>query len=213
MLLLVSTGLFLQLPVVLSTAFARGDDHESVTPSSGATQIVEGFHGELLSTMRQAEKLGYEGRVARLRPVIHRVFDLPFMGRKSAGRHWKTLSEAQRAKLQEAFARLSVATYAERFDGYSGESFATLAESEATHGMRMVQTRLLRQDKDDVELTYRLRPKEGSWKIIDVLLGGTVSELAMRRAQYSAMIRRKGFDQLIRALEDKIYAYARTSSP
>ena len=45
---------------------------------------------------------------------------------------------------------------------------------------------------------------DGEWKIIDIYLNGTVSELALRRSEYSSMIKREGFDSLIVALNDKI---------
>ena len=40
--------------------------------------------------------------------------------------------------------------------------------------------------------------------MIDVYLGGTVSELAMKRAEYTSVLERDGFDALVSALERKI---------
>ena len=45
---------------------------------------------------------------------------------------------------------------------------------------------------------------DGEWKIIDVYLNGTVSELALRRSEYSSLIQREGLDSLIVALNQKI---------
>jgi phospholipid transport system substrate-binding protein len=65
---------------------------------------------------------------------------------------------------------------------------------------------------DPVQLNYRLRPVDGSWKIIDVYLNGTVSELALRRSEYSSLIQREGLEGLLTALTDKIAAFASGSA-
>ena len=54
------------------------------------------------------------------------------------------------------------------------------------------------------QLNYRLRPVSAKWKIIDVYLNGTVSELALRRSEYSSLIQREGLDSLLVALNQKI---------
>jgi phospholipid transport system substrate-binding protein len=45
--------------------------------------------------------------------------------------------------------------------------------------------------------------KKGSsgWRIIDIFMHGTVSELALRRAEYSSALERDGLDKVIQNLE------------
>jgi phospholipid transport system substrate-binding protein len=59
-----------------------------------------------------------------------------------------------------------------------------------------------------VQLDYRLRSGPDGWRIIDVFMNGTVSELALRRSEYSAVLDRDGFDGLIAALDGKIAEFA-----
>ncbi|MGI9431564.1 MAG: ABC transporter substrate-binding protein, partial [Myxococcota bacterium] len=47
---------------------------------------------------------------------------------------------------------------------------------------------------------------EGAWRIIDVFLNGTVSELALRRSEYSSVIRSDGYEALRDGLREKIAA-------
>jgi phospholipid transport system substrate-binding protein len=67
----------------------------------------------------------------------------------------------------------------------------------------MVRTRIIFVDEDPIELDYRLRNAEGSWRIIDVFMNGTVSELALRRSEYSSVFKRDGFELLLSSLEEK----------
>jgi phospholipid transport system substrate-binding protein len=59
-------------------------------------------------------------------------------------------------------------------------------------------------NEDDVQLNYRLIEKNGEWRVIDVYLNGTVSELALRRSEYSSALKREGFDELLASIETKI---------
>lgn len=173
---------------------------ESEPPSA----VVETLHETLIGVMKDAGTLGYDGRYDRLAPVLNQVFDIPFMAEKSVGRHWKTASEAQRAELLGTFNRFIIANYAGRFDGYGDQSFETLGEEPSIKGTMLVRTRLVEPGGDVVQLNYRLRQVDGDWKIIDIYLNGTVSELALRRSEYSTLIQREGFGGLLAALDEKI---------
>jgi len=181
---------------------------ESSTPSaesSAPTLVVDALHENLLSVMKNAETLGYDGRFEQLEPVIGELFDIPFMAEKSVGRYWKTVDEANRGDLLTTFGRFTVANYAGRFTGYSGQFFETLKEQESKYGTVLVYSRLVSENGETVQLNYRLRPaKGGGWKIIDVLLNGTISELALRRSEYSSLIKREGFAALMSALNERI---------
>jgi phospholipid transport system substrate-binding protein len=61
---------------------------------------------------------------------------------------------------------------------------------------------------ENVKLDYRLRAADGGWKIVDVYLNGTVSELALRRSEYSSLIKRKGLEALLAALDERIDSLA-----
>jgi phospholipid transport system substrate-binding protein len=175
------------------------------TESGAATKVVDALHENLISVMKDAKTLGYDGRFERLEPVISELFDVPFMAEKSIGRHWKTVDEENRARLLTTFERFTVANYAGRFTGYSGQFFETFREQTSKHGTVLVYSRLVSGNGETVQLNYRLRPaKDDGWRIIDVLLNGTISELALRRSEYSSLIQREGFAALMSALNKRI---------
>ena len=186
----------------------------ALAQDAAATAVVEGFHGVLLEVMRAAQNagLGVRGRFERLRPVMDRAFDLPAMARIAVGPPWARMTAAQQEALVAAFSEWSVATYANRFDGYSGESFATLGEAPAASGSadRLVRTRLNRTGGEAaVLLSYLMRRTDG-WRIVDVFLTGTISEIASRRAEFTALLRGEGgADGLIAELRRRAAAELR----
>jgi phospholipid transport system substrate-binding protein len=187
--------------LLLAAPIAAG---AAATPS----QVVDELHAVLLDVMRGAVQLGYEGRSAKLAPAIPEFYDVGFMAEKSVGRHWKTANEADRARFQATFLRFMVANYAGQFDGYSGQTFETLGEEPAPMNTVLVRSRLVNPKKENVPLNYRMRQVDGKWKIIDVYLDGTVSELALRRSEFSGIVKRENFDALIAAIDARIAALA-----
>lgn len=201
--------IFVCLPLALLIALPVSQAPAEANPSAvGATEAaacVERLHGVLLEVMKNADSLGYGGRVDKLEPAVSDAYNLEFMARKSVGRHWKAMSEEDRARFLNLFSGLTVANYAGRFTGWSGEEFETLGLEPGVHDTMLVKTRIVRPSDDDVTLDYRLhQTSDSGWRIIDVYMNGTISELAMRRSEYSAMLRREGFTALVEALDKKI---------
>ncbi|MFQ5418448.1 MAG: ABC transporter substrate-binding protein [Myxococcota bacterium] len=189
---------------LLSWPTAAAADQAGLLPEAPPTAVVDDLHGALLEVMKEADQLGYQGRYDRLLRVLPSFFDLPFMAQKSVGRHWKNADEERRAQLVETFKAFTTANYAGNFDRYTGQTFETLGDEQSTHGTVLVRTRLVDPHGETVQLNYRVRPVDGRWKIIDIYLNGTVSELALRRSEYSSLIQREGFDSLLVALNEKI---------
>jgi phospholipid transport system substrate-binding protein len=173
-----------------------------------ASAVVENLHDTLTGAMKEAETLGYQGRFDLIAPAVNTNIDQHFMASKSIGRHWKKLSEAERMRWLETFSDLTVANYAGRFKGYSGEYFTLDGEEDAPRNTKLVKTTLVLPSDDDVILNYRLHETDGSWKIIDVYMNGTVSELSLRRSEYSSTVKREGFDALMAAVEKKLADFA-----
>ena len=164
--------------------------------AGGPGAVVEALHAALIGVMRDARRLGLRGRLDRLRPVMQSSFDLPAMTRIAIGPAWSGIAADQQAALVQAFSDWTVATYASRFDGFSGESFTTTGESTLSNGDRLVRTLLNRVNDAPVQLSYLLRQGGGGWRIVDVYLTGTISELASRRSEFTALLREGGAERL-----------------
>ena len=189
-----------------AAVLAAPSDAPAQQQASAAATVVGEFHAALLDAMRNARALGPRGRERRLRPVMQAAFDLPAMTRIAVGPPWTGLSDAERQALVSAFSDWVVATYANRFDGYAGESFATEGESALKTGDRMVRTQLLRPNEAPVQLNYLLRGGENRWRVVDIYLGGTISELASRRAEFAALLREGGAERLVAELRRRTAA-------
>jgi len=173
-----------------------------------ASAVIDQLDATLLSVMKQADQLGYAGRAKLLQPELEKAFNLPLMTRIVVGSPWNDWTESQRSQIVDAFSKFVIATYARRFDGYGGEDFITDGEKPATSGGTLVMTRLTRPKDPPVMLTYLMRNGDAGPQIIDVFLTGTISELATRRSEFSAVLQQGGYQALLTALEKKTAAQA-----
>lgn len=191
-------------------ASTEGKAVASVDPKLGKTpeDVVETLHAVLIDCMKHADELGFEGRYERIVATLDVTFDLPLMARTSISVSWKDLEREEQLAWLELSRRYSASNYANQFDGYSGQHFETLRREPAARGTVKVFTELVQPDDDDVQLDYRLRKVDGEWRIIDVQLDGKVSELTLRRADYRAVIERRGFDALVKEITEKVEKFA-----
>jgi len=189
-------GLALLLAIAIS---AESVAAPSVTPRDS----VHSFYDTLLTTMKDGRTLGQSGRYARLASVIGRLFDVPLMARLAVGSSWASLPPTQQQQVTEAFGHYISATYADRFDSYSGEQLQVTGEQ--PYGAEViVQTRIVKANGETVTLNYRMHDNVGSWQITDVYMDGTISQLATQRSEFHSILQREGVDGLIMALNRKV---------
>ncbi|ABC20861.1 HpnM family protein [Rhodospirillum rubrum] len=180
---------------------------QAVRADETPSQRIEAYHGTLLQVMKEAKTLGVAGRFDRIDPAARATFDFDRMAALVAGPSWRDASAAARARLTEAFTRMSVMTYAKRFTGYSDERFETLGEEPGPRGTTLVRTHIVSSSMEAVDLIYVMVGGKGApWRVVDILLKGSISELAVRRSEYAALLSSGGVDALSQALETQTAA-------
>ncbi len=189
----------------LGLLFAAGT---GVKAEERPSQVIQTLYDTLLTVMKEADSLGYEGRHDRLEPLIPRTYNMRMIAFASVSKPWKGWDKAQRKRLVDALTRLTVATYAARFDGYSGEQLNVLSEEPAApNNTVLVKTELVKGDGEVIRLDYLMYKSKRGWRVVDVYLNGVISEVGIRRSEYGAVIARGGLDGLIKALEKQIEKY------
>jgi len=180
--------------------------------TDAAVTRLRAFYDALLSVMKQGDKLGIRGRYEKLTPIVRSTFDLAAMTRIAVGPEWNSIPPEQQAALIEHFSQMTIATYANRFDAYSGERFEVEPVAEARNTGRIVRTRLIPSSGEPVTLNYLMRGSGDAWSVVDVYLTGTISELATRRSEFGAILRSGGPTALIESLRQQTEKLMRPSA-
>lgn len=197
-------ALVLCAALVAGAAAGRAQAESVRTEDSGAVEVVQRFNDAMVGVLKDADTLGYAGRLERLRPVINETFELNFMAEKAVGRFWRTLSEDERVKWRSTFADFMCANYASRLNKFNHQKFQVVGSQAAANDTAVIDTHVVEPGNENVQLSYRMRQTSAGWRIIDVYYNGTVSELALRRADYSAVLKNDGFSALIASVDKKI---------
>jgi phospholipid transport system substrate-binding protein len=173
------------------------------TPATDpAVAPIQAFCDALLDTMKRAKELGLKGRYDALKPAIEKAFNLPGMTKIAVGPTWSSISAADQKALIAAFERMTVANYAKNFDGYSGEKFVVESNVITRNADKLVSTKLVSTDNTSTAFIYRMRASDGTWKAIDILLEGYVSEMAQRRSDFASTISTEGAPGLIKKINE-----------
>jgi phospholipid transport system substrate-binding protein len=191
-------GVFIAM-LLIAVTFGRGVGEAA---PANPTDTVHRFYDALLNAMQNGPSLGDKGRYDRLAPVIDQSFDVPYMAQKAVGPGWTKLTPTQQQAVKVAFHRYMTATYADRFDSYSGEKFQVHGIEPTSFGT-IVQSHIVKSDGAPVSINYLMHENGGAWQIADVYLTGTISQLATLRSQFSAVLARQGVDGLIAMLNEK----------
>ena len=98
---------------------------------------------------------------------------------------------------------MTIATYASRFDGYSGERFESRADRGSARSQSDRSHALVESSGHIHLLNYLTHEAGAGWKVIDVYLNGTVSELATRRSEFGSVLSSGGADALLASLRER----------
>jgi phospholipid transport system substrate-binding protein len=184
-----------------------------IEATDAAVTRIRAFYDALLGVMKQAYKLGIRGRYDKLAPTVRSTFDLAAMTRIAVGPEWNSIPPEQQVALIDNFTQMTIATYANRFDSYSGERFEVDAAAEPRNTGRIVHTKLFPSTGEPVTLNYLMRGSGDGWGVVDVYLTGTISELATRRSEFGAILKSGGPNALIDSLRQQTEKLMRPSAP
>ena len=192
--------------VIVFLTLAVCCEFQSVAHADGeeAPATAQGLCDALLASMKGGPSLDFTARRNLLAPEVQRDLDLAFMTRIVVGPSWQGISAGDRQQLVDAFSAYSIATYAHEFKSYSGEHFEVdPSPTQTPRGDCIVHTKLFTGDPQPVELDYLMRKSGDRWRIIDVYLNGTISQMAARRSEYSTILRQGGAAALVGLLNKK----------
>ena len=164
--------------------------------------IVE-LNNALQAAMRQGAT-PFPQRFERLAAVIDRVFDLDTILRTSVGLQWNAMDEAGRRTLASVFRAFTVARYTANFDSYGGEKFDIQPQLLNVGNDRVVQTVLTTGSGETHRINYLMRAEAAGWRVVDILLDGSISQVAVQRSDFRALLRGGSADPLITNLRQKV---------
>ena len=175
---------------------------------------VQALNAALIASMKAGSAgQSFQARAAALAPVVVSSYNLPEVEKNSVGFFWATLPPAQQQQVAAAFEKFTVASYASEFNKYSGETITLLPAEKLLGASKIVETQIAPADGSaPTRIDYVVANGPQGWQITDVLLNGTISQVAVHSSDFSSLVSSGNASPLIAALEKKSATLASSGS-
>ena len=148
------------------------------------------------------KSLSAAAKKERLEVIYKRMFDEVELSRLSLGRNWKRLNPSQQQEFVQLFRKILEKAYGDKILEYKDEKVKITGERMISADRAEVQTKVIGSSKE-IPVFYRLRLKDGEWKVYDVVIEN-VSLVQNYRAQFKDILAKNTPSQLIETLRKKV---------
>jgi len=141
-------------------------------------------------------------RRARLSKAILPRFDFEEMAKRSLGAEWRGRTAAEQKEFIRLLTDLLKDSYVTSIESYHGDKVVYGRESQDGR-FAGVDTAVVAQKGEQFAISYRVHLVDGNWKIYDVVIEN-ISIVNNFRSQFRRFLGRSSFEELLRAMRDKI---------
>lgn len=163
--------------------------------------VIQRTIDEVLAILRDAKRSNTQRRT-ELEAIARERFDFETMSRLVMATNWKKLSKAQQGEFVDEFTRFLANDYGGRIERYEQEQVEITGERPEARGDYTIKTKIVGGDNDGALVDYRMRQRDGSWRIIDVVIEG-ISLVANYRDQFREVASGGGPVSVIEKLKEK----------
>lgn len=170
---------------VMVAASSHGDEI-----ALGAERFVDNLAQEGIGFLGN-KGMSHEDRKAAFKKLLGNKFDMQTIGRFALGRYWQTASPDQRKEYLNLFQSMTIEVYSQRFSDYQGQSLKVRGSRPEGKSDTLVNTVIVQDSGPEVKVDWRVRQKDGGYKVVDVIVEG-VSMAVTQRSDFASVIQRGG---------------------
>ena len=132
--------------------------------------------------------------------LIKNTYNAEKMITKIIGDTWKKTNKKDQQEIVIIFQEYIAKNYFKRFKKIKNPIFDYKESKKISEKLMLIKT-ILVVDKKEVSINYLLIFDKNQWRIFDVLLAGSISEIATKKSEFSSFIRDGTISPLIDALK------------
>lgn len=196
--------LALTIALASSVIFAAENAHAASeiqcdTPKS----YVQSVNDVVTNTILDKDKSDAD-KTKILADLLVQNIDTQWIGRFVLGNNWRALNPEQQKAYLQAYEDYLVATYVPIFKDYRGEKVEYISAKPLKRKEEyLLATKITRVDEPEVQVSYRIQKKGECYRVYDIVAEG-VSMLNTQRQDFSSIYTRKGYDELMKILKNKV---------
>ena len=153
-----------------------------------AVDFVSRLANDMISDVLATEKPMTE-KLDLFRSKFQNALDLKYIGQFVTGVYWRRASDTEKQMFLDAFMEFATKSWADKFNMYTGQTIVFKGTRNAQKGQLFVDSVI--QNEPPAEVIWRIREKDGSYKIVDIIVEG-VSMAMSYRNEYNAYLQANG---------------------
>lgn len=170
----------------------------AMAATAGPLDVVETAVTRVIVAMQ--EDPSREHARAEIRQAALSLFDFDEMARRTLTRHWAARSPQEQAEFVKLFTDLLERSYLGRIESWSDEKI--IYTSEVVDGaFASVRSKIITR-RAEIGIEYRLRQRDGQWRVYDVLLDG-VSFVSTFRSAFDRILQQSSWAGLMDKLRKR----------
>lgn len=187
--------------VLLSTAYNAALDAQTAktgilyhTSNDAFTKNAERF---VQKTADQAvsflsdDSLSTAQKTKSFQRLLKNSFDMKTIGRFALGRNWRIATPAERKEYQALFEKMIIDIYSARFGEYQDQKVEVRKSRKDSEKDVTVTSFVLSKTGQEIQVDWRVRLKNGRYRVIDIVIEG-VSMGLTHRSDFASVIQRGG---------------------
>ena len=131
--------------------------------------------------------------------VVKNSYDLEKMGKIIIGVDWKQIDTNTQKEFIDVFKRFISVNYFRRFNKINELNFEHQTVKVIGDKFKLAGV-ILTADNEKLKIDYLLGLKNEKWKIFDVLIDGSISEVATKKSDFKKIIKEEGVSGLVKNL-------------
>jgi phospholipid transport system substrate-binding protein len=135
--------------------------------------------------------------------LIDNIIDPDWISKFVLGKHYRTISDQQKARFLSLYRKYMINTYGSKFQHYNVKKFELLS-SENQNSFYLVKCEFIKNDSNaPVSIDFRVKNKSGKLVVIDLITEG-ISLIETQRSEFSSAIAQSGAEQFLADLQQKV---------
>ena len=195
------TGWVLLMTLVCMTLLVGFADTAKADPAEDLVKAKEKLVHDALKKTTKDGTPEHEAKREKIRGIINTFFDFEELGRRSLSVHWNERTDDERKQFLTKLQRLIENSYLDRIVGHADYEVRFMGARDMTDH-KIVRMKI-KSGKQIARVEFKLLTKESRWVVFDMMIDD-VSLLENYRTQFSKIIRKKGFGEVLVKMDKKL---------
>ena len=163
------------------------------------SKVLAGVNELHESLIKISNKTINSDNIALIDDVVKNSYDLEKMGKIIIGVDWKQIDTNTQKEFINVFKRFISVNYFRRFNKINELDFEHQTVKVIGEKFKLARV-ILTADNEKLNIDYLLGFKNEKWKIFDVLIDGSISEVATKKSDFKKIIKEEGVSGLVKNL-------------